>query len=59
MLETNGASGKTILQEFHPSFNKEIMDKLEPEVGKLFDFNDDEVKFLINYDLKFRLGDDD
>ena len=43
-------------QEFKPSLSKPIIDKIDLELGKLFGLTDEELDFIINYDIKYRMG---
>ncbi|MDP2785515.1 MAG: Eco57I restriction-modification methylase domain-containing protein [Sulfurimicrobium sp.] len=43
-------------QEFKPSLSKQIIDKIDLELGKLFCLSDEETDFIINYDIKYRMG---
>ena len=45
-----------MFQEFRPSMSKPIIDKIDIELGKAFDFTDEETDFIINYDIKYRMG---
>lgn len=57
IIETNGANGKTRLQEFHPKHSKPIIDELEKIVGRIYGLNNDEIDFIQKYDLRFRMSD--
>jgi hypothetical protein len=46
-------------QEFKPSLSKSIIDKIDLELGKLYGFSADETDFIINYDIKYRMGSTD
>lgn len=59
IIETNGVNGKTTLQEFHPKHNKPIVDKLEIIVGRIYGLDDEEIAFIQEYDLRFRMSDED
>ncbi len=59
MIETNGTKGKTTLQEFHPKRNKPIIDKIEDIVGGLYDMTTEEIEYIKNYDLRFRMSEDE
>ena len=59
IIETNGVNGKTTLQEFHPKHNKPIIDELEKIVGRIYGLDDEEVAFIRDYDLRFRMSDED
>lgn len=41
------------------SRSKEQIDKIDIALGKLYEFNPEETDFLINYDIKYRMGNAD
>ena len=43
---------------FHSSKNKVIIDEIEDLIGEIYGFTNDEVDFLRNYDLRFRMGEE-
>jgi len=43
-------------QEFYPSHSKPIMDKIDRALAKHYGFTDEELDFIINYDIKYRMG---
>lgn len=43
-------------QEFRPNLSKPIIDKIDVVLGKLYGFSNDETDFIINYDIKYRMG---
>ena len=43
-------------QEFRPSLSKPIIDKIDRVLAKHYGFNDEELDFIINYDIKYRMG---
>lgn len=49
-------------QTFYPSLSKSIVDKIDVSIAKYFNFTNDELDRIINYDITFRLqkenGDD-
>lgn len=56
--ERNGINGKTILQEFHPSANKPIVDRIDDVLGRVYGFNDEELEFIKNFQYRFRMAED-
>jgi hypothetical protein len=42
-------------QTFYPSLSKPIVDKIDKVLSKYFQFTDEELDRIINYDIKFRL----
>jgi len=49
-------TGRVEYDEFYPSLSKPVIDKIDLELAKLFDFTDEETDFIINYDIKYRMG---
>jgi len=45
-------------QTFYPSLSKPIVDKIDSVLAKYFQFTDEELNSIINYDIKFRLQDE-
>jgi hypothetical protein len=45
-------------QEFYPSFSKPIMDEIDRVLTRHYGFTDEELDFIINYDIKYRMGRD-
>ena len=43
-------------QEFQPKLSKLIIDKIDSLLSEHYSFTDDERDFLINYDIKYRMG---
>ncbi len=54
-------TGQVEYDEFYPRLSKSVIDKIDLELGKLFELNHEEIDCLINYDIKYRMGgtDDD
>jgi hypothetical protein len=38
--------------------SKSIIDKIDIELAKLYGLTDEELDFIINYDIKYRMGED-
>ena len=57
--ERNGVNGKTILQEFHPSANKQIVDQIDMVLANVYGFSDEEVEFIKAFQCRFRLVEED
>lgn len=43
-------------QEFRPSLSKPIIDQIDQALAKHYGFTDEELDFIINYDIKYRMG---
>ena len=46
-------------QEFHPSRSKPVIDEIDAAFGRHFGFDAEAVDFVINYEIKYRMGQDD
>lgn len=46
-------------QEFHPRLSKPIIDQIDEVLADHYGFSDEEMDFIINYDIKYRVGTDD
>jgi hypothetical protein len=53
--------GTLHIQCIYPKFSKEIIDKIDLAYGYAIGLNDEQLDFIINYDIKYRMGgaDDD
>jgi len=45
-------------QEFRPSKSKPIIDEIDRVLARHYGFTDEELDFIINYDIKYRMGRD-
>ena len=55
--ETNyKTTGRVVYDEFFPRHSKPIIDKIDRLLAKHYSFTDDELDFIINYDIKYRMG---
>lgn len=50
------ATGRTTYQEFYPSRSKHIIDEIDRVLAEHYGFTDEELDFIINYDIKYRMG---
>jgi hypothetical protein len=50
--------GVVTFQKFKPKSGKLIVDQIDAELVKYYGFTDDELDFIINYDIKYRMGSD-
>jgi hypothetical protein len=51
-------SGRVEYQEFYPKYSKPIIDEIDHALAKHYSFTDEELDFIINYDIKYRMGQD-
>jgi hypothetical protein len=42
--------------EFYPSLSKPIIDEIDRVLARHYGFTDEELDFIINYDIKYRMG---
>jgi len=47
---------KTEFDAFYPLFSKPIIDEIDTNLAKHFGFTNEELDFIINYDIKYRMG---
>ena len=52
------ATGKVEFDEYHPSKSKSIIDEIDKVLAKHYGFTEEELDFIINYDIKYRMGDE-
>ena len=49
-------TGRVIYDEFYPRHSKPIIDKIDRILAQHYGFTDEELDFIINYDIKYRMG---
>jgi hypothetical protein len=49
-------TGRVEYDEFYPSLSKDVIDKIDQGLAKAFRFTDEEIDFLVTYDIKYRMG---
>lgn len=55
-LEYNYSSGWRKFQAFYPRNSKTIIDEIDKVLAKHYGFTEEELDFIINYDIKYRMG---
>jgi hypothetical protein len=50
------AYGRLNTQIFSPRLSKPIVDDIDKLLAQHYGFTDEELDFIINYDIKYRLG---
>ena len=48
----------TIAESFNPHMAKPIIDEIDKVLAKHYGFTEEELDFIINYDIKYRMGDE-
>lgn len=57
LKKTNYKTKGTIeYQEFYPRLSKFIIDEIDIVLAELYGFTEEELDFIINYDIKYRMG---
>jgi hypothetical protein len=51
-------TGQVVYDEFYPGQSKSILDGIDWVLAAYYGFSDEERDFLLNYDIKYRLGSD-
>jgi len=51
-----GTHGVLNIQSFQPRLSKPIIDEIDHVLAKHYGFTDEELDFIINYDVKYRMG---
>jgi hypothetical protein len=51
-------TGRVEYDEFYPRYSKPIIDEIDRVLAQHYGFTDEELDFIINYDIKYRMGRD-
>ena len=51
-------TGQVIYDEYYPKKSKPIIDEIDKVLAKHYGFTEEELDFIINYDIKYRMGDE-
>lgn len=49
-------TGEVKLQNFFPALSKPVIDEVDAALAEHYGLTDDELDFIINYDIKYRVG---
>ena len=52
-------TGKTETQSFKIQKSKNIIDQIDKVLAQHYGFTDEELDFIVNYDIKYRMGSTD
>ena len=52
------STGHIEYREYYPKKSKNIIDKIDQALGKHYCLSEEELDFIINYDIKYRMGED-
>ena len=50
------ATGKVVYDEYRPKKSKPIIDQIDTVLAQHYGFTEEELDFIINYDIKYRMG---
>lgn len=50
--------GEVRFAQFFPKQSKSVIDEIDTVLAKYYGFTDEELDFIINYDIKYRMGDE-
>ena len=56
--KTSKKTGNITYQEFYPRLSKPIIDEIDKVLASHYGFTEEELDFIINYDIKYRMGDE-
>ncbi|MGM9796594.1 MAG: Eco57I restriction-modification methylase domain-containing protein [Parabacteroides sp.] len=51
-------TGRVEYDEYYPKLSKSIIDEIDKVLAKHYGFTEEELDFIINYDIKYRMGDE-
>jgi hypothetical protein len=54
--QQNKAGDMIEIEEYRMGLSKILLDQIDTVLAQYYDFNDEELEFIINYDSKYRLG---
>ena len=49
-------TGRVEYDEFYMKLSKPIIDEIDKLLARHYDFTEEELDFIINYDIKYRMG---
>lgn len=49
-------TGKVVYDEYYPKLSKPIIDQIDTLLAQHYGFTHEELDFIINYDIKYRMG---
>ena len=53
------STGRNVIyDEYYPKRSKKLIDDIDKCIAKYYNFTEEELDFIINYDIKYRMGDE-
>ena len=56
--EISAKHGKVLQKQYYVRKSKPIIDEIDKVLAKHYGFTEEELDFIINYDIKYRMGDE-
>lgn len=53
---TYKTTGRVMYDEYYPRYSKPIIDEIDRVLAEHYGFTDEELDFILNYDIKYRMG---
>jgi hypothetical protein len=57
-IRTQEQTGEVRIQSFSPGRSKPILDEIDALLAAHYGLSEEELDFVINYDIKYRMGDE-
>ena len=51
-------TGKVVYEIYYLRYSKPIIDEIDRVLAQHYGFTDEELDFILNYDIKYRMGDE-
>jgi hypothetical protein len=58
LITNSKSSGEIIQDQYNCKLSKPIIDEIDKVLAKHYGFTEEELDFIINYDIKYRMGDE-
>ena len=58
MVEAKYRTGDVRFAQYAPGLSKQVIDKIDIVLANHYGFTDEELDFIINYDIKYRMGEE-
>jgi Eco57I restriction-modification methylase len=55
-IKQSTQTGLVEYQEFYPRLSKSLIDDIDIELGRFYKLSSEELDYIINYDIKYRMG---
>ena len=55
-IKESRQTGTVEYQEFYPRLSKDLIDEIDVGLAHYFGFSSEQLDFIVNYDVKYRMG---